>query len=267
MSDAARPAPGPRPSEETRVARHAGKVAGATMLSRVLGLVREQVMAGFFGAGFATDAFNVGFRIPNLLRDLFAEGALSAAFVPTFTEYDRKRAPGEAWELGRQVFLHLLAVMLVVCVLGYLGMPWIVRAFAPGFAAVPGKLDLTVLLSRWMLPFLPLVAFAALAAGMLNARRLFLAPALAPAVLNVGMILGGVTLIPVCVELGLPWPGASCWGGPGSSSSSSPGCSPRGSGSGGACAGGIRAWGGWRGSCSRPRSAWPPPRSTCWSAR
>src|SRR5262245_9926555 len=107
------------------------------MLSRVLGLVREQVIATLFGAGLAADAFNVAFRIPNLLRDLFAEGALSAAFVPTFTEYARKRAPGEAWELGRQVFLHLGVVMLGVCALGFAFMPWIVRAFAPGFSAVP----------------------------------------------------------------------------------------------------------------------------------
>src|SRR5262249_27100862 len=182
------------------------------MLSRLLGLVREQVMATLFGAGFATDAFNVAFRIPNLLRDLFAEGALSAAFVPTFTEYDRKRAPGEAGELGRQVFLRLGVVIVGVCALGFAFMPWIVRAFAPGFSAVPGKIDLTVQLSRWMLPFLPAVAFAAVAAGMLNARHLFVAPALAPALLNLAMIAGGVSLIPVCVHLGWPPITAMAWG-------------------------------------------------------
>ena len=84
---------GDRVSEERQVARHAGTVGAATFLSRVLGLVREQVMAVLFGAGFATDAFNVAFRIPNLLRDLFAEGAMSSAFVPTFTEYQQSAAP------------------------------------------------------------------------------------------------------------------------------------------------------------------------------
>src|SRR5438445_12859278 len=87
-------------SEERRVARSAGLVGAATLLSRVLGLVREQVMATLFGAGLATDAFNVAFRIPNLLRDLFAEGAMSSAFVPTFTEYLEQRGEAEAWAFG-----------------------------------------------------------------------------------------------------------------------------------------------------------------------
>ncbi len=87
-------------SEERQVARRAGLVGSATLLSRVLGLVREQVMASWFGAGFATDAFNVAFRIPNLLRDLFAEGAMSSAFVPTFTEYQHTRSQDEAWGLA-----------------------------------------------------------------------------------------------------------------------------------------------------------------------
>src|SRR5438552_14683060 len=84
-------------SEELRVARHAGTVGAATLLSRLMGLVREQAMAILFGAGFATDAFNVAFRIPNLLRDLFAEGAMSSAFVPTFIEYLHRRSEDEAW--------------------------------------------------------------------------------------------------------------------------------------------------------------------------
>src|SRR5437867_9318501 len=130
-------------SEERRVARSAGAVGAATLLSRVLGLVREQVMATFFGAGFATDAFNVAFRIPNLLRDLFAEGAMSSSFVPTFTEYLTKRGESEAWALGRQLMSTLLAVLLGICVVGYVLTPWLVRTFAPGFASIPGKLDLT----------------------------------------------------------------------------------------------------------------------------
>jgi putative peptidoglycan lipid II flippase len=191
-------------SEELRVARHAGAVGAATLLSRLLGLVREQVMAVLFGAGFATDAFNVAFRIPNLLRDLFAEGAMSSAFVPTFTEVQSTRGDAEAWKLGLRLIVALSAILLVVCALGYAVAPWLVRIFAPGFGSIPGKLELTVLLTRVMLPFLPLVAVAAAVMGMLNARGRFAVPGLAPAMLNVGMVVGGVALIPVLRRYGEP---------------------------------------------------------------
>ena len=184
-------------SEEARVARHAGVVGAATLLSRVLGLVREQVMATLFGAGLATDAFNVAFRIPNLLRDLFAEGAMSSAFVPTFTEVRARQGDEEAWALGRQLMMTLVAVLGAVCVIGWIAARPLVHVYAPGFSAVPGKVDLTVTLTRIMLPFLPTVALAAAAMGMLNARGRFAAPALAPAWLNVGMVVGGLGLIPV----------------------------------------------------------------------
>lgn len=190
--------------EEHRVARNAGTVGAATLLSRVLGLLREQVMAVLFGAGFATDAFNVAFRIPNLLRDLFAEGAMSASFVPTFTETLHRRGEQEAWALGRQLMSTLLAVLLGLCLVGGLFAPWLVRAFAAGFARIPGKIELTVMLTRVMLPFLPAVALAAAAMGMLNARGRFAIPALAPSLLNLGMIVVGVGLIPVCRALGQP---------------------------------------------------------------
>ena len=191
-------------SEELRVARNAGLVGAATLLSRVMGLVREQTMAILFGAGLATDAFNVAFRIPNLLRDLFAEGAMSSAFVPTFTEYLHRRGEEEAWALGRQLMVTLAAVLIALCAIGWLTAPWLVRAFAAGFAAVPGKLDLTVTLTRVMLPLLPLVALAAAAMGMLNARGRFAVPAIAPALMNVGMVVFGVGLIPVFRALGRP---------------------------------------------------------------
>ncbi|HTM58068.1 MAG TPA: murein biosynthesis integral membrane protein MurJ [Candidatus Udaeobacter sp.] len=191
-------------SEELRVARNAGTVGAATLLSRVLGLVREQAMAILFGAGFATDAFNVAFRIPNLLRDLFAEGAMSSAFVPTFTEYLHRRGEEEAWALGRQLMVTLAAVLIAICTIGWITAPWLVRAFAAGFAAVPGKLDLTVTLTRVMLPLLPLVALAAAAMGMLNARGRFAVPAIAPALMNLGMVVFGIGLIPVCRAFGQP---------------------------------------------------------------
>ena len=128
--------PGQAASEERSVARNAGTVGAATMLSRALGLVREQVMAGFFGAGFATDAFNVAFRIPNLLRDLFAEGAMSSAFVPSFTAVQQQRGADAAWAFGRQLIATLIVVLGLVCVAGWFAAPWLVAAFAPGFAAV-----------------------------------------------------------------------------------------------------------------------------------
>jgi len=161
-------------------------------------------MAAFFGAGFATDAFNVAFRVPNLLRDLFAEGALSAAFIPTFTATDHKAGRAEAWRLGAQVMNALALALLFVTVVGWFAMPWLVPLLAPGFASVPGKLELTVLLSRVMLPFLLLIAVAAAAMGMLNAVRQFTVPALAPLFLNLGMIVVGLGLIPVFRALGQP---------------------------------------------------------------
>jgi putative peptidoglycan lipid II flippase len=191
-------------SEELRIARHVGVVGPATFLSRVLGLVREQVMAALFGAGLATDAFNVAFRIPNLLRDLFAEGAMSSAFVPTFTAIQQREGDREAWAFGRQLMVTLATVLLLLCAAGWIAAPWLVRAFAPGFDGIPGKLDLTILLTRVMLPFLPAVALAAAAMGMLNARGSFAVPALAPTMLNLGMIVGGVALIPVVERLGQP---------------------------------------------------------------
>jgi len=191
-------------SEDLRVARHAGTIGAATLLSRLLGLVREQVMAGLFGAGLATDAFNVAFRVPNLLRDLFAEGAMSSAFVPTFTQVWKTRGEGEAWALGRQLMVTLLAVLAVLSAAGVAFAPALVGLLAPGFGSVAGKLDLTVTLTRVMLPFLPAVALAAVAMGMLNARGRFAVPALAPALLNVVMVGAGVALIPVCRAWGQP---------------------------------------------------------------
>ncbi len=190
--------------EAAHVARRAGRVGAATMLSRVTGLARDQVMAVLFGAGFATDAFNVAFRIPNLLRDLFAEGAMSSAFVPTFTEAQINRGDDDAWSLGRQVMLWLTVVLGVVCAIGGLFATPLVKLFAGGFEKIPGKLELTVELTRVMLPFLPLVALAAVAMGMLNARGRFGLPALAPTLLNVGMVAGGLAFIPLMKATGQP---------------------------------------------------------------
>jgi putative peptidoglycan lipid II flippase len=186
------------------VARHVGAVSAATFLSRILGLLRDQVFAAWFGAGTAADAFNMAFRVPNLVRDLFAEGAMSASFVPTFTLWREQQGEEAAWALGRQLMSTLLVVLVGVCALGWIFAPQILHAMAGGFGAVPGKLELTVSLTRIMLPFLPAVALAAAAMGMLNARGVFFLPALAPALLNVGMIVFGLSLIPVLRTAGQP---------------------------------------------------------------
>src|SRR6188474_2568314 len=122
------------------------------MTSRVLGLVRDQVLASMFGAGNAMDAFNVAFRMPNLVRDLFAEGAMSAAFVPTFTRHLTLRGKSDAWRLGNNVLNALLLTTGVIVVLGCIFARPLVTAYAEDYASVPGKLDLTIKLTRVMLP-------------------------------------------------------------------------------------------------------------------
>jgi len=158
------------------------------MLSRITGLLREIVMARLFGAGMIYDAFLLGFRIPNLTRDLFAEGALSSAFIPTFTEYLTKRSKKEAAELANLVSTVIIIVVGVFCLLGAIFSPQLVQLLAPGFREVPGKFELAVTLTRIMFPFLLLVALAAQAMGILNARNKFAVPALASSFFNVGSL-------------------------------------------------------------------------------
>ena len=192
----------------SRIARSAGLISIATMASRVLGVARETVMAAFFGAGSGPemDAFNVAFRVPNLLRDLFAEGAMTAAFVPTFTAALTTRGRESAWRLGNLVINALLIVTSVLVVLGIVFARPITRAMASGreFADVPGKLELTTLLTQLMLPFLTTVAVAVAMMGMLNSLRRFFVPALSPAMFNVATIACAVLLGPVMPSLGLP---------------------------------------------------------------
>ena len=160
----------------------AGMISILTMASRVLGLVREQVFAAFLGAGSYADAFQVAFRIPNLLRDLFAEGALSAAFIPTYTRELAEGGPARAHQLASRLLSVLAVILGVLVALGLIFTGPLVRFLAPGFD--PSKMDITIELTRIMLPFLPLVSFAALAMGMLNAQGRFGIPAAAPAMFN-----------------------------------------------------------------------------------
>lgn len=176
------------------VSRNAGIVSLAVMASRVLGLVRDQVFAVFFGAGFHYDAFLTAFRIPNLLRDLFAEGALSAAFVTTFTQVFETKGEKEAVRLSNRVATLLIIVITGISLIAWWHAPAIVEVLAPGFFAVPGKADLTIKLTRIMIPFLLLIALSAQAMGILNARNYFGIPALASAFFNIGSIVGGLLL-------------------------------------------------------------------------
>ena len=176
----------------------------ATLASRVLGLVRDQVLAALFGAGNAMDAFNVAFKIPNLVRDLFAEGAMSAAFVPTFTRMLAGQGKERAWRLGCNVITALLLITGALVLLGIVFAAPLVRVLAGGFAEVPGKLELTIFLTRLMLPFLTLVAVAAALMGMLNSLHRFFVPALSPAMFNVATIACAILLVPMMPRVALP---------------------------------------------------------------
>lgn len=186
-----------------RLARSAGVFGLATITSRMLGLVRDQVLAFYFGAGDANDAFRVASRIPNLVRDLFAEGAMSAAFVPTFTRQLTLHGRERAWHLASSVINALVIVTGLFVVAGIVFADPLVRLFAADFGAVPGKLELTIYLTRIVFPFLTLVAVAAALMGMLNSLGHFFVPALSPAMFNVAIIVLSLTLIPLAPTLGL----------------------------------------------------------------
>lgn len=184
------------PRKRSSVARSAGIVSLAVLASRVLGLVREMVFAYLFGASksIANDAYVIAFRIPNLLRDLFAEGALSSAFVPVFSDYLINKDEKEAFRLSNLVATGLIVVLGTFVVLGVVFAEPLVAFIAPGFQADPGKFELTVRMTRIMMPFILLVALAAQAMGVLNARDRFGIPALSSSFFNVGSIIGGLSV-------------------------------------------------------------------------
>jgi putative peptidoglycan lipid II flippase len=180
-----------------RLARSAGLIGLATFASRILGLVRDQAQAHFFGTGHDADAFGVATRIPSLLRDLFAEGAMSAAFVPTFTRRLTRDGKEAAWRLGSQLLNALFIVVGSIVVLGIVFAEPLARFLAHKYEAIPGKLEKTILLTQVNMPFLLLIALAAACMGMLNALRRFFVPALSPAMFNVAFI--------VCLVGGVPF--------------------------------------------------------------
>ena len=182
-------------SENSRVVKAAGVVGAATLLSRVLGFIRDAVIAWFLGAGFSSDAFIAAFRIPNLMRRLFAEGALSSAFIPVLTEYTVNQGQPEAFNLVRSAFKVLAVILLFATIGGILLSPWIVRCIAPGFEA--DKLALTISLTRLMFPYIFFIGLGALSMGILNVLGHFAAPALAPVILNIAIITSVLIIAPM----------------------------------------------------------------------
>jgi putative peptidoglycan lipid II flippase len=199
-------------SSTGKIARSAGAVSGAVMSSRVLGLVREQVFAGMFGAGYAYDAFVVAFRIPNLLRDLFGEGALSAAFVTVFSDYDTNKGREATWQLASNVLIFISILLSLITLAGVFFAGPIVNLLAPDFALIAGKNELTALLTRIMFPFLVFVALSAVVMGILNTRGKFFVPAMSSSFFNLGSIVGGVSLSLILPKFGQPAIVGMAWG-------------------------------------------------------
>ena len=183
-----------RNSENSKVAKAAGIVGISTMASRIFGFIRDMVVAAFFGAGLASDAFFVAFRIPNLLRRLIGEGSLTVSFVPVFTEYRQKKSKEEALELANVAFTLLSILLVIISLLGVLFSPLIVALIAPGFVNDPDQFALAVFLNRLMFPYIFFMSLVALCMGILNSFRHFAAPALSPVILNISMIIAALTL-------------------------------------------------------------------------
>ena len=160
-------------SENAKVAKAAGIVGISTMASRIFGFIRDMVVAAFFGAGLATDAFFVAFRIPNLLRRLIGEGSLTVSFVPVFTDYLNKKSKDEALELANIAFTLLSIILVVVSLLGVLFSPLIVALIAPGFIKTPEQFALAVFLNRLMFPYIFFMSLVALCMGILISFRHF----------------------------------------------------------------------------------------------
>ena len=183
-------------SEKEQISQAAGVVGFFTFLSRILGLVRDIIVARFFGTTMAADAFFVAFSIPNLLRRLFAEGSLTIAFIPVFTEYLNHKTKEEAYELAQVILTILSLILVVVVLLGVLFSPWIVRLLAWGWGGTGEKYELTVLLTRITFPYIFLISLVAFFMGILNSLRHFAAPAAAPIFLNLGIIGSTVWISP-----------------------------------------------------------------------
>jgi len=192
--------PDKRQDENHSVVDAAGLIGVATFSSRILGFIRDMVLAQLFGATPAADAFFVAYRIPNLLRELFAEGSMSSAFIPVFTEYQTLKSKRDAWELASAVFTTLLTIVTGITIIGIVAASGIVWLLAPGFHDEPAKLEMTTLLTRIMFPYLIFISLAALAMGILNSLRAFAAPAFSPVFFNIVIISCAYFLSPMLPE-------------------------------------------------------------------
>ena len=184
--------------------KSASIVSGLTLVSRITGLVRELLIASLFGANALTDAFNVAFRIPNLFRRLFAEGAFSQAFVPVLAASRQQHGDEATHVLINQVATLLLWVLLCVSLLGVVAAPVLVWVMASGLQQSPHGFDVAVVMTRWMFPYIAFMSLVALAAGVLNSWKRFAVPAATPVLLNVSMILAAWWGAPIFTSWGLP---------------------------------------------------------------
>jgi len=183
-------------TDRGKMVKAAGIVGGATVVSRILGLARDAVMAAIFGATPAADAFFVAFRIPNLMRQLFGEGALASSFVPVYTDILEKEGRSKAADFASNLFSLVVLVLVILTGLGVLFAPWLVRMVALGFSPGSEVFNLAVLLIRWMLPYMVFICAAAMYMGILNSHRHFLAPAAAPVLLNISIITAALFVAP-----------------------------------------------------------------------
>ena len=174
-------------SSDTQVTKAAGVVGASTVVTRILGFLRDMVIARAFGAGMAADAYYVAFRIPNTLRRLVGEGALTVAFIPVFVE-EHQKGEQRAWELAHAVITLLSVLLILITVFGILFTPFLISVIAPGFNQNPDKFALTIHLTRITFPYIFFISLAALAMGILNSLRHFLSSALAPVMLNIALI-------------------------------------------------------------------------------
>ena len=175
-------------SENHKITKAATTIGMGTFLSRILGFLRDMVIANFFGAGMAADAFFVAFRLPNLWRRLVGEGSLTISFIPVYTEYLTKRSEEESREVTHIAFTIAGVILLILTALGILFSPILIRIIAPGFYKIPEKFQLTVTLNQIIFPYLFFMGLFALAMGILNSLRHFFAPAIAPIFLNISII-------------------------------------------------------------------------------
>ena len=184
-------------TNQEKVTKAAAVLGSTTLISRIFGFVRDMVVARVFGAGMVADAFFIAYRIPALLRELFAEGSMSAAFIPVFSGYLHEQGREEALKVAKSTFTILIIILLIITVIGIAAAPWVVALIAPGFHATGGKYELTVHLTQIMFPYLLFVSIAALFMGILNTLGSFVIPGLSSVSLSILMISGVYIFAPL----------------------------------------------------------------------